>query len=293
MIQPLLAATYKEGSGIKLRFPMLASVKLDGIRCVGLAGQVLTRKLKLVPNVSVRERLGIIDGLDGELIAGESELDEALRVPFGVTTSAVMSRDGTPVFTFWVFDDFLRGEGIGFQTRFEALSKIEFPPEIRVVPHQLVRDIGEMLEFEAATVAAGGEGIMLRSLDGRYKYGRSTEREGILFKVKRFEDAEGTIVGYEERMGNENEQERDERGYAKRSTRKEGRVGLGSLGGFIVENAEFGQFHVSTGAMKDADRFALWNERESLKGRVVKFKFQRCGVKDKPRIPTFLGFRFD
>ncbi len=281
--QPLLAASWKEG--IPLQFPLLASVKLDGIRCIGKGGQVLTRKLKLVPNLHVRSRLeGIgVDGLDGELIVGET---------FQATSSGIMSHEGEPSFTYWVFDRW--DEVGGFAERYAKLvERVGRGGVVRLVPHRLVRDMGEMLQFEEEVVEGGGEGIMLRAPDGRYKYGRSTVREGILFKVKRFEDTEATIIGLEERMGNDNVQERDERGYAKRSTRKEGRVPLGVLGGFVVENPEFGRFNVSSGAMGELMRSELWSRGDRLIGKSIKFKYQRVGVKDKPRCPVFIGFRED
>ena len=50
-------------------------------------------------------------------------------------------------------------------------------------------------------------------------------------------------------------------------------------------------FNVGTGL--DAEqREALWLIRDSgLIGQTIKFKYQKIGTADKPRIPVFLGFR--
>lgn len=50
---------------------------------------------------------------------------------------------------------------------------------------------------------------MVRSLAGKYKQGRSTEKEGILGKLKRFVDAEFEVVSYTERMHNGNAPTKD------------------------------------------------------------------------------------
>ena len=46
--RPMLAAAVKEAAG--LPWPLVATPKLDGIRCLVRGGQALTRSLKLVPN---------------------------------------------------------------------------------------------------------------------------------------------------------------------------------------------------------------------------------------------------
>ena len=53
-----------------LSFPVLATPKLDGIRCLKIDGRALTRSFKPVSNRSTREWIeaNLPDGLDGELI---------------------------------------------------------------------------------------------------------------------------------------------------------------------------------------------------------------------------------
>jgi DNA ligase-1 len=39
------------------------------------------------------------------------------------------------------------------------------------------------------------------------------------------------------------------------------------------------------------DRVTLWQQRDTLIGRLVKFKHQPSGAKEAPRFPKFIGFR--
>jgi DNA ligase-1 len=39
------------------------------------------------------------------------------------------------------------------------------------------------------------------------------------------------------------------------------------------------------------DRITLWQQRDALIGRMVKFKHQPSGAKEAPRFPKFIGFR--
>ena len=133
---------------------------------------------------------------------------------------------------------------------------------------------------------------MLRSLDGLYKQNRSTLRERILLKVKRFHDAEAIIIGFEPLRRNENAALRDERGYTKRSTHQDNKVPDSLLGSLCVRDCETGViFDVGSG-FTEGQRQELWDKREQLFGKIIKYKSFSVGVKDKPRFPIFLGFRY-
>ena len=53
-----------------LPFPVLATPKLDGIRCLKLGGKALTRSFKPISNRFAREWIeaNLPDGVDGELM---------------------------------------------------------------------------------------------------------------------------------------------------------------------------------------------------------------------------------
>ena len=287
--KPLLAYTVKNPDA--LRFPVLVSPKLDGIRCVIHNDQPVSRTLKPIPNRFIQRELGFYPPFDGELMVGDP-LDPAA---FNKSTSGIMSRDGEPDFTYWVFDyveaAFLH---MSFETRLMmAKETIKHWPRAKLVPHTQADSAEELMRLEAHYVGLGYEGVMVRVPWGTYKFGRSTESQGLLGKVKRFEDTEGTIVGYEELMHNENEATVNNLGYQERSTAQAGQVPGNTLGALRVSHPDFDEtFGIGTGFTAD-ERFTLWQIRDTLKGQSVKFKHQPAGAKDRPRFPSYLGLRKD
>ena len=284
--KPMLAA--KCGDPAALPFPMLATPKLDGIRCLKVGGKALTRSFKPVSNRFVREWIeaNLPDGVDGELVLRGGTFSE--------TTSAIGARDGRPDFVFHVFDHVAAGLDRRYVERMGDLAAADFDQSrvVKVLPVR-VDGPGALARYEEQCLAAGYEGVMVRTPDSPYKCGRSTEREAWLLKIKRFEDAEAVVLETYEGMSNMNEAGVDAFGRTKRSMAQAGMVGRGELGGFVVRHAlsgvEFrlGYNHVLGGV----DRVSLWSRRDSLVGKLVKFKHQPSGAKDAPRFPKFVGFR--
>jgi len=281
--KPLLAATADLD---KVQFPCLISRKLDGIRVVGMNGKAMTRTMKELPNRFVQWvfATGAFDGLDGEIIVGPANAPDVYRV----TNSAVMSRDGEPDFRFHVFDSWPQ-PFLGFEARLETLVESTHP---RIVPVKQIKvhDMAGLLDMEEQWLSEGYEGVMGRSLDGIYKHGRSTMKEGILWKLKRFADHEYEVVGFEELLHNNNEATINELGRTERSSHMENKFGGGVLGALVVLHPEAGEFRCGTG-FSALDRAEIWANRDSYLGRMAKIKHFEIGVKDKPRFPVWLGFR--
>ena len=288
-MKPMLAATLENVKDVK--FPVLGSPKLDGIRALVIDGVLYSRNLKPIPNRYVQKSLPLkhMDGWDGELIVGSATADDCFRK----TSSGVMSADGEPDFIFFVFDFIPKGD-IKFADRYTGLKKNIRDlnhPRIKVVPHEKLTDAFNMSDYEEKMLAKGFEGVMLRSFDGAYKFGRATVREGSLMKVKQFSDSEAVILGFDEQMENTNEQTKDELGRSKRSSHKRGKVGKATLGSLSVRDIHTGvEFDVGTG-FDDNLRNTIWNNRAHYKGKFIKYKFFPTGSKDKPRFPVFIGFR--
>lgn len=270
-----------------IKFPVMASPKLDGVRVIVYDGVVYSRNFKRIPNDYVQALFGRKEchGFDGELIVGDVTSDTV----FQATTSGVMTGAGKPDVTLYVFD--YTGSIHHFSARHSELKKrAHRQKHVKVVPHVWIENLEELNAYEEECVAQGYEGIMIRDPLGKYKHGRSTTKEGGLLKIKRFEDDEAVVIGCEELMTNLNEQELDNLGHKVRSSKKEGLVPADKLGALIVKHKTFGEFKIGSGFTEDT-RIKLWRERDELKGRLAKFKYQPSGVKDKPRFPVFLGFR--
>lgn len=290
MFKPMLAAPIEDMS--KLRYPLYASIKYDGIRASVQGGKLLSRTLKLIPNKDVQKSFSHLpEGLDGELMFG----NPAAKDVFQLTTSVVMSHNKQAAgIKFYVFDQFLNG---AFEDRYydvQAYIETLNDPDVVLVHQRIMHDEKELLQYEEEALNAGFEGLILRSLDGPYKEGRSTEKQGWLLKLKRFIDAEAKILGTYEEMENTNEAKTNALGRTERSTKKDGMVGKGALGGFDVIgiNGTFKdvEFSVASGLTAE-QRDEYWKNRKKLVGKIIKYKYFPIGVKDKPRLPIFLGFR--
>lgn len=280
-----------------LTFPLLASAKLDGIRASVVDGRLLSRTLKPIPNKYVASTLSLdsFTGFDGELIVGEATAKDVYRS----TVSAMMAYAGQPNFTYWVFD-MHDMHGHRFVDRYEELTQRvdnfkNWP--IKVLPQALITTRMALLEYESKVVDLGFEGLILRSPNAPYKYGRSTTKEGYLLKLKRFEDSEAYVLGVEEEMANGNEALTNELGRTKRSTAKDGLTGKGSMGALIVRDVHSGvEFNIGTGFTAE-DRASWWKWWTQVPPEapdvnpIVKYKFFPVGVKDKPRHPVYLGLR--
>lgn len=293
-MKPMLSATLDCIES--LNYPVLVSPKLDGIRCLIVDGIAVSRNFKRIPNDAISTALNHagLTGLDGELIVGDPKAPDCYRK----TNSGVMSHDGDPDWTFWVFDDFGDIMSPFFLRLASAKARIaglssELKKRVRLVTHVTKRSAEELHEYEAQHILAGYEGVMVRHPEGLYKYGRSTPREGALFKLKRFTDGEARVVGFEEQMQNNNEKTRDELGRAKRSSHKENKRAKGTLGALKVVDKWTGvHFDIGTG-FTDKERFDIWADRPNWLNKLVKYKSLAVGVKEKPRHPVYLGERLD
>lgn len=270
-------------------FPVEATPKIDGIRALKVGGKVLSRTFKPIPNKYIRQRLERLlpDGSDGEVLFGDT---------FQTCTSMVMSADKVPegMVTYFMFD-YVRSDVRRPYTDRMADMRAFFGGKdsledgwVQVVPLYPVSlaTKDELDAFEEHVLGEGFEGVMVRKPDGAYKFGRSTLREGLLLKIKRFSDDEAVVIGVEELLHNENETTRDAFGHSKRSSHQDNKRPAGVLGALVVRSKAGVEFKIGTGFSAE-DRKTLWHRRKSLTGQWVKYKFLEVSVKTAPRHPVF------
>jgi DNA ligase-1 len=281
----------------ELVYPVLASPKLDGIRClIDAHGLPVSRSLKPIRNRTIHTALaGSAPGLDGELIVGDPAASDVMRV----TNSGVMSLDKDPGdWTFWVFDLWTRQAS--YRSVYEQLSGIiqaRYPDSrIKWLPHFICYDAKELERYEQHWLDEGFEGAMVRNPDKAYKFGRSTVREQGLLKMKRFIQEEAVVVSAEPLYHNDNEATTNALGYTERTSHKEGKIALDTLGALVCKGAnpynklEEITFNIGTG-FTAAERSLIWTQRDKLPGRFVTYKFFPTGSKSRPRHPVFVSFR--
>jgi len=282
--RPMLGAPVNDMAA--LRFPLLASFKLDGIRAIWWGKEFLSRTLKTIPNRALQQlaaqKLFNLPRWDGELICGE---------PYGPgvynrTIRAVMTEHAAAEgIRFFVFDN--ADSSGGFEQRNHSVHYVHGLVE-RLLQYQ-VGSLSQLLKLEETALAEGYEGLVLRHPAGTYKPGRSTFREHGMLKLKRFHDGEAIVVGFEELLRNENPAVLDERGYTKRSSHQENKIPGGLLGALVCR-LDDREFRIGTG-FTESQRVQIWACQSHFLGKLAKFKSFPIGVKDLPRHPVFLGWR--
>lgn len=273
----------------KVKFPIYVSTKFDGIRALVIDGVVYSRSLKPIRNKHVQKIFGKpeYNGFDGELIVGDIYAKDV----FQKTTSGVMSEDGEPDVTYYVFDVFTNNTETYKERLYTLNDKLVLVQFTNVVSTQqwYIETEEELTKLLSKEKVKGGEGLIGRNPNGVYKYGRSTPREQLSIKFKFFQQEEFEVVGFNERMHNTNEQKRDELGYAERSSSKEGMLPMNTLGSLVLKYGD-NTFNCGTG-FTDALRDEIWFNQEKYLGKLASIRYMSVGSKDLPRIPSFIGFR--
>ena len=276
------------------------SEKLDGIRCLFFGGVAYSRTLKPLPNKKLqalaKAYAQVLEGCDGEVIAGGD------KYAVGVlqrSNSFCMKADNDDEFCVYLFDRYI--PDMPWIIRYMNICEHVFGvPNVEVLHHYFVRDKDyypiedtdrvDLDMFEQEVLAKGGEGVIVRDAFGKYKLGRSATKNPELQKVKRFDDEQFTVVGYEQFETNQNELERDERGYAKRSTSKDGKVLVEQLGSLVCVLPDGRTFNVGSGFTLQ-QRKDLWENRGMLAGKLAKVQYFGYSPDGIPLLPVFLDFR--
>lgn len=299
--RPMLAASivtdnvtgsYK-GLLCELTYPKVATPKIDGIRAIKRDGRLVSRKNIDIPNQHIQSvcRDLIPEGWDMELwIPGATYHD---------VESAVMSDGGAPNFRCMVLDWFQSdfpnehycGRILNVSATIDSHRDQFFGTAEHVKPTYVYSE-SDLIRYEETCVNKGWEGVCLRDPNGPYKFGRSTFNEQYLLKWKRRLDAEAVVVGFEELERNLNVATQDNLGLTKRSSHAENKVGAGILGAFICDHPTMGVFKVGTG-LSNEQRQDFWNRRKQLLGRMLAYSYMPHGTRDKPRHPSFRGWRRD
>jgi len=271
-----------------------ASEKLDGCRILFSDGVAYSRSLKPFPNKLLQklaqEYKDTLECCDGEVIYGDKYAIDVLQQ----STSFCMKAEKVGEFNVYLFDKYM--ENTPWIDRYKFLQTIGQIPNISILEHYKVVESNPtnnevvLDEFESEILARGGEGVMLNSTCGKYKFGRSATKNPELQKVKRFDQEEFVVVGYTQFETNTNTLERDERGYAKRSTSKHGKVTVESLGSLILALPDSKTFNAGSGFTEE-QRLQFWTERDNLVGKLASIQFFGYSKDGYPLLPVFKAFR--
>lgn len=233
------------------------SEKLDGVRAFWDGERLISRRGNPFAAPSWFTAGFPAVALDGELWVGRGQFEK---------TASIVSRhaphEGWRQVRYMVFD---LPEAPGtFDERLQSLqAAVAASPSafLAVIPQYKVADHKTLLEKLDALVASGGEGLMLHRGASRYHGGRSMD----LLKLKKSDDAEGTVIAHNPGQG---------------------RL-AGRMGSVTVRTAQGVIVRIGSG-FSDAER-----DDPPPIGAIITFKHQGFTASGKPRFPVFWRLRSD
>ncbi len=278
-------------------FPVIASYKLDGIRMIVHSGHLMTSSGKDFANVNVRRFMEPLTEyccennlmFDGELLSHST--------PFNDFSGIVRSHNSPlPLDTKFYCFDMVYDEcySMPFGVRIEGM-KNHLPqfPFCSILPQLLCTTHQQVIDLYGAAISWGCDGVMLRKPTGRYKQGRATLNEGLIWKLKPYESWDACIV----RVNQGTDVSPDalktvnELGYSKTSMKQEDRVPANRAATFtVIHNGE--ELDVTIKATLP-EKIAIWQHREEFIGRYIEYKGLVVGSKNLPRHPVLTRMRPD
>lgn len=287
----------------KIKFPCVIQKKWDGMKLIidTRDGDLkfLGRSMKPIKNqwvvetltAAMQDFLFVSDGA-GVVLEGELQAGGLFENCDGLLSASY--REFTDL-KYHVFDE-VHDTSLDYHDRYETarVSVNLIANDIfTLVPNVNVTSLEDLLAIHAVNDADPAlDGTIVRQPDMAYKAGKRTVNEGYVVKFKSFLDDEAEIIGFEELMHNDNEGYKNPLGRTERSTAKDGLRGGDTLGAFVCRFKNGKEFKIgSFKGMSRAYGKELWDNRESLIGKLVKFKYMRLTKYDVPLHPVFLGFR--
>ena len=244
--------------------------KLDGFRCTAWkengSVKLISRQGKLIEGLvdieNAIKNLSLYNFvLDGELLLTDRE-NIPSKEQYKATSKIVSTKDKEKHgITFNVFDlisvdEWDNKECLGdYSFRYEHLQRLIFSenksPSLKIVENIYIGDdVSKIDKYLIDAKEKGWEGIMVRFMDSKYEWKRSSN----LLKVKPFLEMDMEIVGYEEGT-NSNK---------------------GRLGALICEvnHPQYGKIKTKVGGgFAEFERIAFWNMKDELIGRIVSVQY--------------------
>jgi ATP-dependent DNA ligase len=229
---------------------VIVEPKIDGVRCLYIDGELVTREGATIHADIVTASLQAIEKLygqpmffDGELIASNSfdATLKHLRARGGFRENATLHLFDAVPMSGWRSDGFsqpLLARKRELRRRFEDCRKWGELGGISLVEGHLALTVAEAEEDARRAIADGGEGVVLKDAVAPYRRGASKDWQ----RIKRKLTVDLPICGYIEGSP--------------------GRIGM------LLLSDQGRTVRVAQG-FTDAERKSLWVDRERLVGRIV------------------------
>lgn len=293
----------------KIKYPILGSFKMDGVRMIFDVGRMFSRSLKEIPNIQIHERyndlkeltnrLGI--KLDGEFYSHVStfQMIQAYTRTENWNDNKVIKKYGKVLsppddFGFYCFDMLKDDVNVPFSDRCNMLKELSVNCSlINIVEQFELNNEAEVKDLFKTALNKGYEGLILKSGEGHYKFGRGTINEGLIYKVKLFKTFDAKIIDVMQatKVRDGAEKKVNELGRSVTSKKKGDRIPIDRAACFKVL-FERNELDVVI-AMKNDEKDEIWKNRVKYIGKWIEYKAMEIGAKDVPRHPVMVRFRED
>lgn len=182
----LLAQDYQDNIDVSQYW---VSEKLDGVRAYWDGKQLISRGGNIIQAPAWFTADFPPRPLDGELWLARQQFAQILST---VSKQQPVSSEWQQL-AYYIFE-LPQAEGT-FTERIRMMQLLvqqQNSPYLQVVPQFRVADRATLLATLTQLEQAGAEGLMLHHQDAHYKTGRSAD----LLKLKTYQDAEATVIGY-------------------------------------------------------------------------------------------------
>lgn len=289
-----------------LKYPLYASRKYDGHRCLLKSGQWLTRSFKTHVNKNIPEYFAKINEyskkhkivFDGELYAHELSFNQIQSVLRGYDVII------PPSVKYYIFDCATETDWYNKKYKepykdrlskyLDIIAKIN-DDKIIAVENLLVSSPEEAETFYNKALEDGFEGMILRGPNGIYKHNRATKNENIMFKYKNFDVLDATIIEVipRKQMKQDLERSRDALGHLVKTYKQENYETVeNDIGAFKCETSDGVIFTASFGqGFTEEIRKEL--AKENLIGKQVEVLYTSYNQKTAPRFPKVIRIHED
>ncbi len=281
-----------------IKFPQIVSYKLDGIRCVLKDGEMFTSALKHFRNIHIIKRFEYLARLSKEKnIILDGEL-RAKSLTFNDLSGIIRSdKQEIPEDLYFYCFDFVKNEEYNkpFKDRIMDTVGLEELNYVKVIPQYFLEEAGERIKelFNEAIKEEKCDGLILHNPEGRYKLGRATIKEALIFKLKPYRTFDAKIIGVCQatEVDPNAEKKINELGRSVTSKKKGDRILINRASAFMVLYNKK-ELKVTIGQTEE-ERIEIWQNKEKYIGRWIEFKGMLVGSKDLPRSPNMTRFRED
>lgn len=298
MFKPMLAVNAKTS---KIKFPVMGSLKLEGVRGIFTPVGLKTRPMKNFGNPLLSAKFAEISKLCNEkdiVIEGEFYVH-------GMTfndISSICRRSHHPdvdKIEFHIFDMYsMKNPDIGFRDRIalaQGILSTVCTKDVYFIEQHMQHTIEDVMDRYSDAIYLGYEGWVMKAPNARYKLGRSTISEGYFIRLKEQNSWDGKVIEIVEMMENLVESEENELGYMSKRQDKDMKEGKGMAAVAVCECADFPGKEIRvtlSRGLTDADRAEIWINRSDYIGRHLRW----VGIPVKgmlPRSPRFDVWRTD